>query len=168
MNRREFGQSLVVAGVALALPVIALPKPEIDHTWDGPHLEEFDDNDAIICTAHKAMGTLWYGNLRPEVIRSPARVVGRMWRSIIPQQRFKADRQWLYSGGGQTSKGFRFNGALWIADRYLTDEIILVNDHFIRDESNDAWKKLNGWYRASKRVLSDPMNDVYFGEMQQS
>jgi hypothetical protein len=153
MNRRDFGKSLVAVGAALALPAAAAAKPAINHEFFGQHLTEFDDNDAIITTAHRAYGTLWYGNMRPGFIMSPYRVVGRVWANIIWNQRVRVE-----CSRSKFNCGFLFNGATWFGNDALTDEVVLINERYLARE-------FNGWYRASRLVLDDPLNDYHFARM---
>lgn len=169
MNRRELVESMLGLAGALAIPSIALAeaplKKSVDMTWFGPHHGEFDNNDARICTAQRMFGTLCYGSCHPEIILSPRRMVGAMWYSIMPSQRFKAERPWLYAAKN-TTKGFMFCGAKWLSNDYLDDQVIFINDWYPRMEGEDTWKKFNGWYRAPRSVMDDPFFDEIFERIQ--
>jgi hypothetical protein len=156
MNRREFGKSIAAAVAVLTLPKIALTKPPINHDWFGQHLSQFDDNDALISTAQRAYGTLWYGNVKPDFIMAPYRVTGRVWDAIMPRQRVH-----VKCSRSRQNRAFIFCGAVWFGNDALTDEIVLINERFREN-------KFNGWYRASKMILEDPFGDECFERMLRS
>lgn len=163
MNRREFVERALVAAAALVLPSIVVAKPEIDHSLFGQHLAELDNNGAMICTAQKAFGTLWYGNVRPEFIMAPYRVTGRVWDAIMPRQRVKVP-----CSRSRCNRGFVFCGATWFGNDALTDEVVFINTQWDSVYTPDIWRKFNGWYRASKMILDDPYGDECFERMLRS
>ena len=161
MNRREFGRVLVGVGAALALPAVAVSKPAIEHEYFGQHLAEFDNNDAIITTALKAFGTLWYGNQKPEFIMSPYRMAGRVWSAIMPRQRVIVE-----CSRSRYNRGFLLCGATWFGNDALSDEVVLINTQMWNPPA--VCNKFNGWYHASKTVLEDPYGDQCFERMLRS